>query len=166
MRDLTVDDIHTYYVIAGTKPVLVHNCGEEPAEVTVRWQPGMPKAEFNRKAAELQALSDAGKLFKAPNPVSRDSSVTGKYKADLIRRVYDQYGKTNPGFADALKSRILTRMDPDHVWELQLGGPDVSSNLRMLDRFTNQQIGMRQIWPQIRSLPDHTPIKIIIEGPS
>ncbi|GAA0568015.1 hypothetical protein GCM10010172_60280 [Paractinoplanes ferrugineus] len=30
MRDLTVDDIHTYYVIAGTEPVLVHNndCGE------------------------------------------------------------------------------------------------------------------------------------------
>jgi restriction endonuclease fold toxin 9 of polymorphic toxin system len=26
MRDLTVDDIHTYYVLAGTTPVLVHNC--------------------------------------------------------------------------------------------------------------------------------------------
>jgi hypothetical protein len=25
MRDLTVDNIHTYYVIAGTTPVLVHN---------------------------------------------------------------------------------------------------------------------------------------------
>ncbi|NNJ62722.1 MAG: hypothetical protein HKP61_17645 [Dactylosporangium sp.] len=27
MRDLTVADTHTYYVIAGTVPVLVHNCG-------------------------------------------------------------------------------------------------------------------------------------------
>ena len=27
MRDLTVADIHTYYVLAGTTPVLVHNCG-------------------------------------------------------------------------------------------------------------------------------------------
>jgi hypothetical protein len=26
MRDLTVDDIHTYYVVAGNTPVLVHNC--------------------------------------------------------------------------------------------------------------------------------------------
>ena len=26
MRDLTVDELHTYYVIAGTVPVLVHNC--------------------------------------------------------------------------------------------------------------------------------------------
>ncbi|WP_426633817.1 ricin-type beta-trefoil lectin domain protein [Planosporangium sp. 12N6] len=27
MRDLTVADIHTYYVLAGNTPVLVHNCG-------------------------------------------------------------------------------------------------------------------------------------------
>jgi hypothetical protein len=27
MRDLTVAEIHTYYVVAGDKPVLVHNCG-------------------------------------------------------------------------------------------------------------------------------------------
>ncbi|MEV4627811.1 LamG-like jellyroll fold domain-containing protein [Micromonospora sp. NPDC049523] len=27
MRDLTVADIHTYYVVAGDEPVLVHNCG-------------------------------------------------------------------------------------------------------------------------------------------
>jgi hypothetical protein len=28
MRDLTVAHIHTYYVIAGNTPVLVHNCGD------------------------------------------------------------------------------------------------------------------------------------------
>jgi len=27
MRDLTVARVHTYYVVAGTTPVLVHNCG-------------------------------------------------------------------------------------------------------------------------------------------
>jgi len=27
MRDLTVNDDHTYYVLAGNEPVLVHNCG-------------------------------------------------------------------------------------------------------------------------------------------
>jgi hypothetical protein len=32
-------------------------------------------------------------------------------------------------------------MDPDQVWELQLGGPDTAANLHMLDRFTNVQIG-------------------------
>jgi hypothetical protein len=29
MADLTVDTTHTYYVIVGTTPVLVHNCGED-----------------------------------------------------------------------------------------------------------------------------------------
>jgi Pretoxin HINT domain len=28
MRNLTINNTHTYYVIAGTTPVLVHNCGE------------------------------------------------------------------------------------------------------------------------------------------
>jgi hypothetical protein len=30
VHNLTVDDIHTYYVVAGTAAVLVHNCGPEP----------------------------------------------------------------------------------------------------------------------------------------
>ena len=34
MRDLTVNELHTYYVMAGTTPVLVHNCGTvNPSEV-------------------------------------------------------------------------------------------------------------------------------------
>jgi hypothetical protein len=28
MYNLTIEDIHTYYVAAGNTPVLVHNCGE------------------------------------------------------------------------------------------------------------------------------------------
>ena len=30
VRDLTIANLHTYYVQAGDTPVLVHNCGEEP----------------------------------------------------------------------------------------------------------------------------------------
>jgi Pretoxin HINT domain len=33
MNDLTVDDFHTYYVVAGDAPVLVHNCGDGGTEV-------------------------------------------------------------------------------------------------------------------------------------
>jgi len=32
MRDLTVEKIHTYYVVAGAEPVLVHNCEEDTYE--------------------------------------------------------------------------------------------------------------------------------------
>ncbi|KPI15694.1 RHS repeat-associated core domain containing protein-containing protein [Actinobacteria bacterium OK074] len=135
-----------------------------PAEITVQWLEGMPKQQFKMKANALQKLSDAGVLFKAPNPVARDASITNNYKRDLIRRVFDQYGKSNRDFAEALRSRIVQRMNPDHVWELQLGGPDAATNLHILDAFTNQRIG-NQIWTQIRSLPDHTPLRIRIEGP-
>ncbi|WP_427923935.1 polymorphic toxin-type HINT domain-containing protein [Streptomyces sp. cg40] len=163
MYNLTVDDLHTYYVVAGGAPILVHNtCG--PADVTVSWKPGMPKSQFNLKAAALQDLSDSGVLYKAPNPVARDSSITNNYKANLIARVFDQFGATNPEFAASLRTRILTQMNPDHVWELQLGGPDAASNLHILEAYTNQDIG-RQIWGQIRNLPDYTPIRINTLGP-
>ncbi|MGW2038342.1 polymorphic toxin-type HINT domain-containing protein [Streptomyces virginiae] len=33
-HNLTVDDFHTYYVLAGVTPVLVHNCGDAPTHVT------------------------------------------------------------------------------------------------------------------------------------
>ncbi|WP_167517585.1 LamG-like jellyroll fold domain-containing protein [Micromonospora orduensis] len=38
MRDLTVDNTHTYYVVVGDQPVLVHNCGEAGDASFVRYQ--------------------------------------------------------------------------------------------------------------------------------
>jgi RHS repeat-associated protein len=135
-----------------------------PVTVTVKWEEGMPKSQFKLKADALQRLSDDGKLFKAPNPVARDRQLTRNYRSDLIKRIYNQFHDVNPDLSDSLIERVRG-MDPDHVWELQLGGPDVTSNLHILDRFTNQRIGIGQIWPQIRGLADHTPIRIRIEGP-
>ncbi|MFG1892294.1 polymorphic toxin-type HINT domain-containing protein [Micromonospora sp. NPDC049051] len=38
MRDLTVSTVHTYYVVAGGTPVLVHNCGDDgPPENDGEW---------------------------------------------------------------------------------------------------------------------------------
>ena len=94
--------------------------------------------------------------------MNRDPSLTKNYKRDVIKKIYDQYGKVNKLFADKLKQRVLD-MDPDHVWELQLGGPDIASNLKLLDSDTNRNIGLRQIWPQIRQWPVGTRITIKIE---
>jgi hypothetical protein len=58
----------------------------------------------------------------------------------------------------------IRAMNPDHVWELQFGGPDAASNLHILDAATNQKIGS-QIWGQIQNLPDKTPIRLHFEGP-
>ena len=65
---------------------------------------------------------------------------------------------------DYYKGQITTRMQPDHVWELQLGGPDTTSNIRFLDSFTNWDIGTQQIRPQIRNLEIGTKIKIRVGG--
>jgi hypothetical protein len=46
--NLTIADLHTYYVMAGTTPVLVHNCGE-----------GVPSGVGNLKDGAHMATSDA-----------------------------------------------------------------------------------------------------------
>ncbi|MEV4949889.1 polymorphic toxin-type HINT domain-containing protein [Streptomyces sp. NPDC053755] len=40
VHNLTVADIHTYYVLAGATPVLVHNCGTTPPGVQCNCAPG------------------------------------------------------------------------------------------------------------------------------
>ncbi|HEY8533279.1 MAG TPA: endonuclease [Micromonospora sp.] len=133
--------------------------------ITIKWEPGMPKVEFRRKAEALKRLGEEGKLYKATNPVARDRKVTKSYRQHIIDRIWELYHERNPEFANKLIKRVTEKMDPDHVWELQLGGPDNWDNLRFLDRKTNQTIGKYQIWPQIRNLPDGTPIRIEVIGP-
>ncbi|WP_457459620.1 LamG-like jellyroll fold domain-containing protein [Streptomyces sp. TE5632] len=167
--DLSIDGLHTYHVLAGDTPVLVHNTnggGKEtcPTNITVGWEPGMPKSQFKVKADALKQLSDEGKLFKAPNPLPPRVGIERGYKQEFFRKVYAQYNDKNPEFVAAARRRIFGNMNPDHVWELQLGGPDSVDNLHMLDAHTNQVIG-RQIRQQIMKLPDYTPISVTIQGP-
>lgn len=139
----------------------------EPSTVTIRFEDGFSRTGFNKKAAALVQLGDEGLLYKAPNPVARDPQLTRNYKADLIRRIYNQYGARNPDFAAAARLRVLTQLDADHIHDLQLGGPDTRANLWLLDSTTNRVMGTRQIWPQIRPLPDNTPIRIVVDrGPT
>ncbi|MFG3525230.1 hypothetical protein ACGF8B_00635 [Streptomyces sp. NPDC047917] len=120
----------------------------------------MPKHEFRRKAAALKELGDQGKLFKSKSPTR--GSAASDYRQDLIDRIHKQFSKRNSEFSKRLIRRITTRMQPDHVHELQLGGLDVKTNLKFLDTFTNWHIGTQQIRLQIKDLPDGTPIKIRI----
>ncbi|NKZ05960.1 hypothetical protein [Actinomadura latina] len=137
---------------------------KKPVTIELRHAPGMPKAEFRRKANALKKLGDEGKLFKAHNPVRpRDRSRSTAHQQDLIRRIHEQYGRRNPELSRSLIRRITDgSMQLDHRHELQLAGPDLRNNLRYLDTFTNHHVGSRQIRPQIRDLPDGTPIRIRI----
>ncbi|MEE3920570.1 hypothetical protein V2I01_27060 [Micromonospora sp. BRA006-A] len=115
-------------------------------------------AQFRRKMAALKKLSDSGKLYKATNPVQRDKSITDGYKDRIRQKIWDKYWPHDKDLANRLSQR-LSDYHPDHVWELQLGGPDTVDNLKLLHGRTNTDIGS-QIWGQIQNLPDGTPIRI------
>ncbi|WP_327672818.1 MULTISPECIES: hypothetical protein [unclassified Streptomyces] len=136
---------------------------KQPHTVSLEWQPGMPKAAFERKAGALQRLGEEGHLFKFKGRTQdyRDQEITKKYKGALealIRRNH----RDEPEFAEEA-AKAARNMQPDHVNELQTGGPDSWRNLRMLDRTTNFQIGTQQIRPQIKDLPDGNPIGIDVK---
>ncbi len=130
------------------------------AEVTLEFVEGMSRTEFARKAQALADLGERGVLFRAANPVPRNRAVTQAYRRDIIDRIWAQYRTRNPEFADRLIDRVTRRMQPDHVHELQLQGPDTASNLRFLDTFTNRHVGSQQIWQQIQNLPVGTEIRV------
>lgn len=47
----------------------------------------------------------------------------------MIKRIWNQYGETSLEFVNKFIDRVTTRMQPDHVWKLQLGEPDTTANL-------------------------------------
>ena len=144
----------------------MHNAyGDIPGEATIslKFIEGMNARDFARKAKSLQELGEAGELIRVMNPVARDPSVTANYRQDMINRIWQQYGQSNRDFANTLIDRVKRRMSPDHIHELQLGGSDVITNLRFMDRFTNWQIGTQQIRSQLRDLPVGTIIRVKIE---
>lgn len=76
-HDLTVDDLHSYYVLAGTTPVLVHNSNcdwavPSIADLDATWQRMgfADRTKFGVAAWGGRSLSDASKL-KTPEQVAK-----------------------------------------------------------------------------------------------
>jgi hypothetical protein len=99
MRDLTVDTVHTYYVLAGDTPVLVHNCGSLPPEgafgqatsltTAAKAQAPLVKAlvhgnsRLSSKTTYLYRMSDdAGNYLKTGLTSNPGSRYTQKYLVD------------------------------------------------------------------------------------
>ncbi|MEU7384191.1 MULTISPECIES: RHS repeat-associated core domain-containing protein [unclassified Streptomyces] len=74
--NLTVDDLHTYYVLAGTTPVLVHNCGGNAGEAIVH---------LDRKAghASITVRHGADVLHTEQAGVPGTRAVAQKYVGNL-----------------------------------------------------------------------------------
>jgi hypothetical protein len=90
MRDLTVAQVHTYYVLAGTTPVLVHNVD------------ACPIGSVGERAAELQGVLPAGSQGRVTMGVGEGVDASG-----ATRRVVgtsEPNGYLRPGVRDAIAS--------------------------------------------------------------
>ncbi|MFD5489068.1 MULTISPECIES: polymorphic toxin-type HINT domain-containing protein [Streptomyces] len=83
VHNLTVADLHTYYIVAGAAPVLVHNCGRNPVSAL-----GVSaKASFSRlQAAVARAGSRSAAEVRAS--LSPGQIAAGQSKPFLQRMLY------------------------------------------------------------------------------
>jgi RHS repeat-associated protein len=70
VRNLTVNELHTYYVVVGASPVLVHNCptgGDDAAEEMVRMRHYTnARGKAGIKQSGIIRASDQNKVFMVP----------------------------------------------------------------------------------------------------
>ncbi|PZG23436.1 hypothetical protein C1I95_03235 [Micromonospora craterilacus] len=109
MRDLTVANIHTYYVIAGNTPVLVHNCGEEiiagPNLGSLRVSAANPSAS---EVAAAQHMAARGGNVVLRDPVgTRSGGMTSDLLVDGV--AWDVYSPTSRSI-----NNILTNVAKKH----------------------------------------------------
>jgi hypothetical protein len=147
----------------------------QPAVLVLQRRPDFDKRDFNRKARDLQRLSNQGKLKKAkPNrPASYKSPLDGKMKGlagwKRDRGIVDKLKnkEKNKEIIDKLfagKRGVTHRgqaLDADHIHDLGLDGPDSLSNLRWMDAWTNREMG-REIGQALKDVPPGTPVIIKI----
>ncbi|WP_254613143.1 hypothetical protein [Brevibacillus sp. HB1.2] len=132
-------------------------------ETNVKWGDeyrDMNRRDFNRKVKYLQKLSDANLLRKV-KPV-RDQELTKKYKAAVIKKIIKHYYHRDKELAKKLIDKVRDDLDPDHMWDLGLDGPDVKRNLKLMDQFTNRRLG-GVLGVQLKDVPYGSRIKIKIE---
>ncbi|WP_162907046.1 LamG-like jellyroll fold domain-containing protein [Allorhizocola rhizosphaerae] len=121
MRDLTVADLHTYYVVAGTTPVLVHNCGGawdwkigRHPDMDTTSQPRMPNGSWIKRGEPLREGDYTFVVMK-----------NGKLRAQHDD-IMDTYGRFGAGHTS------LSRERPVHM----AGTFHVNAN-GLIDKFTN-----------------------------
>jgi RHS repeat-associated protein len=72
MRDLTVANIHTYYVMAADTPVLVHNCG---GKATFSWDPNRRHAYIEVDAGNGSPVRSHAIPIDSPDPFGGSSNL-------------------------------------------------------------------------------------------
>ncbi|MCD0442037.1 hypothetical protein LO763_00145 [Glycomyces sp. A-F 0318] len=165
----TLDDVKAFRTAKGG--------GQKPVVLELKFTPDMNKKDFNRKAKDLVRLGNQGRLKRVLNTKSlRDPKLTSKHRSDMIaktarnhkgnpklKQILEQFRGTEKGADGKVRPKSITHKgqirDPDHIHELQLGGPDDVSNLRWMDAYTNRKMG-REIYEAMEAagVKEGTPI--------
>ncbi|WP_460539715.1 hypothetical protein [Glycomyces halotolerans] len=169
----TLDDVKAFRTAKGG--------GKKPVVLELKYTPDMKKKDFNRKAKDLVRLGQQGKLKRTLDTKSiRDPDITKKHRSRMIKNLAEKH-KNNPKLKQIIEQfkgsekgpdgkwrpKSVTEKgqlrDPDHVHELQLGGPDDVSNLRWMDAHTNRKIG-RDIYQALEDakVAEGTPVIVRI----
>jgi RHS repeat-associated protein len=151
MRDLTIADIHTYYVMAGDTPVLVHNCNGLGARWGVPRKPGVYIIELkdgnfyigsatNNMRARVTAAGKTARLGRQPHALEQAG-----YTADDVVNVRWQVRPGNiPG-----RMRYISRYE---AWQFEQDVMDVY--LAHGHTIINRDYPVPGIGPQARHTPE------------
>lgn len=111
-HNLTVDGLHTYYVVTAETSVLVHNCGTDGE--TIQWPPnngfhGAPKVTVLKPGTLVDRFGYEGGRFVAPN----GTPITGRALAPgTTQKPYSVYEVTN---------RLVAQAGPAEPWFGEVG---------------------------------------------
>ncbi|MDJ0344659.1 RHS repeat-associated core domain-containing protein [Streptomyces sp. H10-C2] len=123
--DLTIGTLHTYYVLAGTTSVLVHNSNTPGCELNLKYKDDWDetqRAAADEKVATLDTEAKAGKLKITTSSRSSTSAST-------------RYRRANG------QGSVPAGSDVDHTIDLQLGGADDVKNMSPLNLSVNRSLG-------------------------
>lgn len=163
-----------------------HGTGEMPGEAVLylKSRPDFHAADFHRKARDLERLGDEGALIKTKSPERatvqhkgpkpKKKLLTSVYRERIVRRLTknDAMYQANKSLATKLYrgmggnkagehgiTKVGEAVDPDHIQDLQLKGDDAIPNFRLMDAWTNRQMGS-DISNALRNVPLGT--KVIV----
>ncbi|MDQ1006442.1 RHS repeat-associated protein [Streptomyces sp. V4I23] len=147
VHNLTVEGVHTYYVVAGGTSVLVHNCGPD-AEDVANWvdeggdlratppRPGMPPNAYNYQSGVAGARSNPatgrGMAPQLEMPGADGIPVTAKFDGVNGNEIIDR--KLNPRFTekavDQARRQAATAVynGLQAVWELPTADAVAAAN--------------------------------------
>uniref|UniRef100_A0AAU3GNM5 Polymorphic toxin-type HINT domain-containing protein n=1 Tax=Streptomyces sp. NBC_01401 TaxID=2903854 RepID=A0AAU3GNM5_9ACTN len=132
-HDLTVDDVHTYYVLAGATPVLVHNCNGVSIYRT-------PKVD-----------DMAHELERGPNPASHQDGDASVYLGEKsVAKEYQNRGSYANGSIRYDMHEDFLKEFSDTAFRYDRKGPGGSARIEFvipvgrLDRFN--ELTLRRVW--------------------